>query len=1101
MSKARRFLAVAAAVLLAAGGLAVAQPPRAAAAPVVYTAPKKGSTAGLGTIWSYEEEPIDATAALSSGQFTALSKSSDTYAGTKGVAVYTTWDGAAFPMAVGANGNAVIVFTVPEAGTVTLPETTVTLLNAWETAFDGVGLTIYVDDQLIWPEAGTRRIVKGDQAGDAPSLTIPPITDIAVEEGTKIRFVADLGQVNGNNWGDTVIWPARVSLEKRTAKPTVTDTYRTPHKASPDLGTVWSYQAGKVNDHTASLTSASFVNMTLQTGGTYQGLYAGTDADYPARIDVTAAGDAFPMIPHIRENAVVAFTVPEDGTLTIAESTATLLSAWEAAFDGVGIVIYHNDTKIWPQAADREVVTESPVTVPALTDIAAAAGDVIRFIADVGKVGGNEWGDNLLWPVTLSLTHEKDLGPVETRTYPAPKYGAQYGLDTRWIYEAETFAINAEPHSGAFSLMTKSDKVTELGAYYAGSGEGVSYPAKVLFDSQADGYLLLPHAQQNAVMTFVSPGYGTVAVAETVVKRSDGAAQVHEDGAGLSVYLNEEKVWPADKAHEMIDNATHNTLTVPALTDLEVTPGDKLRFIVDLGTTGGVNYNDEVTWPAVVTYTGTNALEAPLVADPTITTEDPDGPDDDNEGYKTAQYKAPNGVDDGLNWPDVWLYAYEALADENDLGSGVFEPMTVEVSGDRLASGVKKEADFSARDHAQVLYWTDKLTYPIQPGYLQNAAVTFIAPKDGVITIPAATVVRHGAVASCDGDGAGLRILVDDRQVWPAQGEQALVSDENHNTLTIPELTGIEVQMDAVIRFVVDKGVEGGNNWCDDVIWPAAVTYTQSSGDDDEEIIDPDNHPDKTAMEFYAPTLENPSLGLVWTYEYESLAGAEELYSGVFGNMVKKKTDYGLYQGNRQFDEAAHALVLRKAGATLPMRPGTEQNILLTFTAPRAGTIRILASEAVRHGGTAEGDGTGLSIVKDRNQQLWPDGGVTLVLDEANGNRVAIPEIADIEVEAGTKISFVVDIGAVGGDNIDDDVVWPVTIRYEAETLPTTTRPAGVTTAAATTAATGAATQATDPTAPATGAAGTVPPLVLAATAAGAVILAGGIRRKKRQTH
>ena len=137
----------------------------------------------------------------------------------------------------------------------------------------------------------------------------------------------------------------------------------------------------------------------------------------------------------------------------------------------------------------------------------------------------------------------------------------------------------------------------------------------------------------------------------------------------------------------------------------------------------------------------------------------------------------------------------------------------------------------------------------------------------------------------------------------------------------------------------------------------------------------------------------------------------------------------------RDRDEAARALVLKKEGA-LPMRPGADQNAILTFVAPRAGTLNILATEAVRAGG---GDGTGLSIILNRNQQLWPGDGAAFLLDDAGGNRVAVPAITGLQVEEGDLISFVADIGKVGGDNQGDEVVWPC-LLYTSIFCPSLTR-------------------------------------------------------------
>lgn len=247
---------------------------------------------------------------------------------------------------------------------------------------------------------------------------------------------------------------------------------------------------------------------------------------------------------------------------------------------------------------------------------------------------------------------------------------------------------------------------------------------------------------------------------ETTVIRH-GGAQDANDGAGLSIYLNDRKIWPEEAAHQLVDAGMGNRFTVPAIEAVEVAEGDALRFIVDLGPTGGNEWCDDVDWPASVTYTGSRADAADKVEDPVISEPTPPDPgEDDNSAFEAAEYKAPGEGE--LKWPDVWQFAYETRA-ENGAATGTFAPMTVDLNGDRLAYGTDKAADFSAALHAQALFFTEKkdgyLTYPVQPGDTQNAAITFIAPKEGVIKIPQATVKRFGGVASCDGDGAALRIL------------------------------------------------------------------------------------------------------------------------------------------------------------------------------------------------------------------------------------------------------------------------------------------------------------------------------------------------------
>lgn len=140
--------------------------------------------------------------------------------------------------------------------------------------------------------------------------------------------------------------------------------------------------------------------------------------------------------------------------------------------------------------------------------------------------------------------------------------------------------------------MAKQDTVTEGGPYYL--GQGATWGAKLVFEKAS--YKLQPNAEQNAVLTFIAPGYGQVSLPETAVTRY-GGAQDANDGAGLSIYLNDQKIWPADAEHQLVDASMGNRFTVPAIEAVEVEEGDALRFIVDLGPTGGNEWCDDIDCP------------------------------------------------------------------------------------------------------------------------------------------------------------------------------------------------------------------------------------------------------------------------------------------------------------------------------------------------------------------------------------------------------------------------------------------------------------------------------------------------------------------------
>lgn len=83
--------------------------------------------------------------------------------------------------------------------------------------------------------------------------------------------------------------------------------------------------------------------------------------------------DGYLLKPNVEENAVRTFVVPQAGTVSIAASTASL-AAWNDAWDGVGVAIYKDTTKLWPTDSDHKIAGSAPVAVPALADIAVEEG-------------------------------------------------------------------------------------------------------------------------------------------------------------------------------------------------------------------------------------------------------------------------------------------------------------------------------------------------------------------------------------------------------------------------------------------------------------------------------------------------------------------------------------------------------------------------------------------------------------------------------------------------------------------------------------------------------------------------------------------------------
>lgn len=186
---------------------------------------------------------------------------------------------------------------------------------------------------------------------------------------------------------------------------------------------MWLYEAEKIQS-SQSLTSGQYIAMTKDANGNYVG-EAGNKATI--RVNESQNKAAYPMAATIEENAVLTFAAPRAGTISVAE-TAARLDGWNPAdFDGAGLSVYKDGERIWPAEGDNPVVTDTPVTVPALPDIAVEAGDKLRFVVDIGRVGGTQWGDTVICRSRCPCPMKRAAGRRRVRPTPPPHRATRTG--------------------------------------------------------------------------------------------------------------------------------------------------------------------------------------------------------------------------------------------------------------------------------------------------------------------------------------------------------------------------------------------------------------------------------------------------------------------------------------------------------------------------------------------------------------------------------------------------------------------------------------------------------------------------------------------------
>jgi hypothetical protein len=108
-----------------------------------------------------------------------------------------------------------------------------------------------------------------------------------------------------------------------------------------------------------------------------------------------------------------------------------------------------------------------------------------------------------------------------------------------------------------------------------------------------------PSARYDLSRTFIVPTAGSVSTSGTI--RKDPSAE-NQAFCSVRILLNSKQVWPAEGWAEV--SPGYDSLSAYEIKSLQVSPGDKLRFIVKHN---GENRADPIVWdPSVVFQSSDN---------------------------------------------------------------------------------------------------------------------------------------------------------------------------------------------------------------------------------------------------------------------------------------------------------------------------------------------------------------------------------------------------------------------------------------------------------------------------------------------------------------
>jgi hypothetical protein len=108
----------------------------------------------------------------------------------------------------------------------------------------------------------------------------------------------------------------------------------------------------------------------------------------------------------------------------------------------------------------------------------------------------------------------------------------------------------------------------------------------------------------------------------------------------------------------------------------------------------------------------------------------------------------------------------------------------------------------------------------MQPGATTDVARVFVSPANGAVSISGE--IRKDPT-SRDGDAMRVRVLLNDRQLWPETAWQEISPD--YDMPTSLRLDAISVKAGDVVRFVVSH-TDSGN--ADPVIWDPIIVLDRA---------------------------------------------------------------------------------------------------------------------------------------------------------------------------------------------------------------------------------------------------------------------------------
>ena len=273
-----------------------------------------------------------------------------------------------------------------------------------------------------------------------------------------------------------------------------------------------------------------------------------------------------------------------------------------------------NDIKLWPTGdswatVGTECTPINKLTVPALEEIAVCKGDKLRFVVNAGT--NANYDDRVQWPVTVNFKERA----FDLVLYGAPvsllnseNVGDTSGIGERWVYEVSS---NKSLEYEEMWDNTYHTPVVESDIFIDTLNSGAKL--ETLWNNRSLYMNVGWYAGSRDIsQTFIVPENGFLSTDSAEIVRHYGLEDTFEQSVDVAMYLNETKLWPTGDSWASVGTECTpiNKLIVPALEEIAVKKGDRLRFVVNAGV--NANYDDRVQWPVTVNMRAPNSSGALL---------------------------------------------------------------------------------------------------------------------------------------------------------------------------------------------------------------------------------------------------------------------------------------------------------------------------------------------------------------------------------------------------------------------------------------------------------------------------------------------------------